>query len=165
MRATAHLLHGFVGSGKTTFARRLAEQEGAVRFTHDEWMHRLYGPNPPAEQFETLRRRVDELIWRLASELLARGVDVILDFGFWSRFSRDDARRRVAGAGAACRLYQVSCDEQTLRSRVARRSADLPPDSLWINQAAFEEFKARFEPLGDDEPRIQVDGATGRIIG
>jgi hypothetical protein len=154
-----------VGAGKTTFARRLEQQEGAIRFTHDEWMHRLYGPNPPADRFQTLARRVEELIWQLAGDLLSRGVDVILDTGFWSRASRDEARRRVERAGATCLLYRLNCDEQILRSRVERRSGHVPPDSLWINQAAFEQFKGRFEPLCDDEARIEVDGVTGRILG
>ncbi len=40
MAATAHLLHGFTGAGKTTFARQLEAETGAVRFCQDEWVHR-----------------------------------------------------------------------------------------------------------------------------
>jgi hypothetical protein len=36
--ATAHLLNGYLGVGKTTLARRLEHELPAVRFTHDEWM-------------------------------------------------------------------------------------------------------------------------------
>jgi SpoVK/Ycf46/Vps4 family AAA+-type ATPase len=31
--ATAHLLHGYIGVGKTTLARRLEDELSAVRFT------------------------------------------------------------------------------------------------------------------------------------
>ena len=62
MMPTAHLLHGFVGGGKTTFARKLEREYRAVRFTHDEWMHKLYGPNPSEDQFAELYSRVGELI-------------------------------------------------------------------------------------------------------
>lgn len=41
--ATAHLIHGFLGVGKTTFARQLEERLPAIRFSHDEWMARRYG--------------------------------------------------------------------------------------------------------------------------
>jgi predicted kinase len=45
--ATAHLIHGYLGAGKTTFARRLEEELPAIRFSHDEWMTNLYGDDPP----------------------------------------------------------------------------------------------------------------------
>ena len=34
----AHIIIGFIGSGKTTFARRLERETGAIRFTKDKWM-------------------------------------------------------------------------------------------------------------------------------
>jgi predicted kinase len=38
---TAHLIHGFLGVGKTTLARQLEQKIPAIRFSHDEWMTRL----------------------------------------------------------------------------------------------------------------------------
>jgi predicted kinase len=155
---TAHLVHGFVCAGKTTLARRLERQFRAVRFTHDEWMNRLYGPNPPAEQFAELYAQVDALIWQCAKQVLACGVDVILDHGFWSRESRDEARSRLEELGARAVLYNVTCPEDVMRRRLAVRTNRLPEDSLWINEQAFELFKRRFEPLAADEARVLVDG-------
>lgn len=43
---TVFMLHGFLGSGKTTFARHLEHKYTALRFTHDEWMQQLYGIDP-----------------------------------------------------------------------------------------------------------------------
>jgi predicted kinase len=55
---TAHLIHGYLGAGKTTFAMGLESETGAVRFTHDEWMRKLYGEDPPFELFAEYARRV-----------------------------------------------------------------------------------------------------------
>jgi predicted kinase len=156
IRPIAHLIHGFVGAGKTTFARRLAREQDAVRFTHDAWMHRLYGANPPVDEFRMLWERVDALIWHYAERLLALGVDVVLDQGFWTRAGRDAARVRVAALNARFVLYHVTCPEETMRRRVLSRSQEVPTDSLWINAEAFDLFKARFEPLADDEPHILI---------
>jgi predicted kinase len=41
--ATAFLIHGYLGAGKATLARRLEVEQAAIRFTHDEWMRSLYG--------------------------------------------------------------------------------------------------------------------------
>jgi predicted kinase len=56
------VLHGFLGTGKTTLAKRLERDLRAVRFTHDEWMSALYGSDPPAEQFSEYYARVAALM-------------------------------------------------------------------------------------------------------
>ena len=108
MKPTAHLLHGFIGSGKTTFARQLERQCGAVRFTHDEWMVKLYGWNPPEKHYEAYFARVENLIWEEATLVIHAGTDVILDFGFWTRESRDASRKRVCAIGAAAKFWSCS---------------------------------------------------------
>ncbi|WP_084678562.1 AAA family ATPase [Actinopolymorpha alba] len=40
---TAHLIHGYIGAGKTTFAKRIEQDAAAVRFSADEWLTTLYG--------------------------------------------------------------------------------------------------------------------------
>jgi predicted kinase len=46
---TVHLIHGYLGTGKTTRAKKLAEEVKGVRFNPDEWMVRLYGDDPPTD--------------------------------------------------------------------------------------------------------------------
>ncbi len=41
-RPTVHVLVGLPAAGKTTVVRRLVSEYGAVRFSPDEWMLRLY---------------------------------------------------------------------------------------------------------------------------
>jgi len=61
---TDHLICGPLGSGKTTFSRRLEGEIGAIRFTHDEWMVLLYGQDPLLGQFPDYFRRVTTLTIR-----------------------------------------------------------------------------------------------------
>ena len=89
---TLHLLHGLPGSGKTNFARKLARDLRAVRFTPDEWMVILHGTNPPEVVFRPQHEKIMALIWSHVERVLGAGTDVVLDVGFWSRASRDDAR-------------------------------------------------------------------------
>ena len=107
--ATAHLLHCFAGAGKTTFARKLEKELGAVRFTYDEWMHRLYGPNPPADSFDDYLCRISSLIWDYVEVLLRLDRDVILDSAFWSRASRDETRDRLRSIGAEYNVNGPTC--------------------------------------------------------
>jgi predicted kinase len=153
--ATAHLTHGYLGSGKTTFARRLENDLPAIRFTHDEWMAHLYGDDPPAEEFPELYRRVSERIDSVWPRCLALGVDVVLDLNFWSRRQRDETRATALALGATARLYRLACSEAEAWSRVEKRNLNLN-GSLFINRNTFEVLKSRFQPLGDDEERVEV---------
>jgi predicted kinase len=90
------LIHGYLGAGKTTLARRLERNIPAIRFSHDEWMVRLYGSDPPIEQFADFYRRIYEQVEEIWLRCLELGIDVVLDFGFWSRQERDDGPAVVA---------------------------------------------------------------------
>jgi predicted kinase len=152
--ATAHLLHGYLGSGKTTLARRLERENNAVRFTPDEWMARLFGEDPPAEIFQEKVSTVLQLLEPLWIRCLALGVDVVLDYGFWRRSERDHTRQVAEGLGAKAVLYHLRCDDQEARSRVERRNG--AGAGLYIAPATFEVLRDRFEPLDADEDRVET---------
>jgi predicted kinase len=153
---TVHLLHGFLGAGKTTLARQLERQLPAVRYTPDEWMSRLFGDDPPAEHFQRHLDAVFELMTAHWPMVIQCGVDVVLDYGFWSRAARDAARRRAAELGCNTRLYALHCSEPTARRRCRERNEQLA-GSLLITDPTFDTLKARFEPLAPDEPHTRID--------
>ena len=153
---TAHLVHGFIGAGKTTFAKRLVERLPAVRFTHDEWMVALYGSDPPAAEFPELARRVSGVIEAQWTRLLALGLDVVLDLNFWSRAQRDETRRTVEALGGRHRLYHLALPDEEAWARVARRNEE--PGALYVARSTFETLRARYEPLAADELHELVRG-------
>ena len=88
-------------------------------------------------------------------------MEVVLDNGFWSHAQRDRMRALVPELGGEVRLYRVLCPDDVARDRIARRNLDLD-GSLHISPATYDALRARFEALGDDEPRIDV--ATGSAM-
>ena len=154
---TLHLLHGPPGSGKTTFARKLGRELPAVRFTPDEWMVALYGTNPPEAVFRPQHEKIMLLIWSHVERVLGAGTDVVLDVGFLSRASRDDARQRALALGVACRFYVLKCPMAEARRRVLARTTKMPPGELEISEPTFEFLVRQLEPMGADEPHIVVE--------
>lgn len=156
-----YMIFGFVGSGKTTFARRLEEQLPAFRFSPDEWMVALYGTNPPADKFGEYHRKIELFIESQYKRLLELGVDIILDCGFWKRADRNYVRQFAASKGIETVLYWLECPEEEMLKRVLARNDTLESSgSLFIDQNAFELFKSRVEPLGSDEPHVRISSIT-----
>jgi predicted kinase len=153
--ATAHLIHGFLGVGKTTLARQLERSIPAIRFSRDEWMTRLYGNDPPVEHFAELYRRVCQQVEEVWPRCLELGLNVVLDFGFWTRQERDVVRARIAAMGAQACVYRLICSEVESWRRIEKRNTDLQ-GSLYIARNTFELLKSRFEPLGDDEKYVEI---------
>ncbi len=148
--ATAHLLFGFLGAGKTTLAKELEWRHDAVRFTPDEWMARLFGEDPQADLFEMKAATILDLMEPLWLRCLGLGNDVVLDYGLWRRSERDHIRGLVQGCRARSLLYSVECPEAVARMRVERRNREAHR-SLFIAPETFDLLKLRFEPLQQDE--------------
>lgn len=157
--ATVHLVCGFLGVGKTTFSLRLAERRNAVRFSVDELYLRLFADGPTydldARALERLRGALDTL-W---PEVVAKGTDVVLDSGFWSRNLRDSVRERARAVGADTRLYWLRCpDEVALARCLARNGA---AGAFLISEAGYWELKSKFERPGADELCELIDTERG----
>jgi predicted kinase len=114
---------GLPGSGKTTHARLLEDRLHAIRFAPDEWMEAL-----SLDIYDEGRReKIEALQWKLAQELLAVGLTVIIEWGTWGRSERDTLRLGARALGAAVELHYLSAPVDVLLDRIQRRGAENPP--------------------------------------
>jgi predicted kinase len=120
---------------------------------NDDWMVALFGTNPPESEFRAAFARIEALQWRLAVAILRCGVDVIWDYGVWSRAARADLYARCRDAAAEFVLHDISCDFETAVARVLARDTegDSYAAALRIDRHAMEQFRRLYEPPSDDE--------------
>lgn len=147
----AHIVIGFIGSGKTTFARQLEQETGAVRFTKDEWMVRLFGNAPPQDTFEEYDKRMASLATDIALKCLAAGTNVILDEGFWLKEQRAAIRDKVKNVGAVPIFYYLDASFELLKARTLKRSESPPLDSYIIDEESFNRYWKFFQPPDTEE--------------
>lgn len=152
-----YMLHGFLGVGKTTLAKILEREQNAIRFTHDEWMSRLYGEDPPTADFQEYAARIFAVMEGVWTRCLELGTSVVLDFGFWSRSEREHVRQLASRHVAESVLYRLTCREDVAWKRIERRNRGLA-GSLYISPSTYQSLKARFEPLEPDEHCVDLEG-------
>ncbi len=73
MTATIHLIHGFIGFGKSKIAAELAHELPAVVLSNDDLMIKLYEKNPLMNRCDDYYNRIDDLIWDLAENIIRAG--------------------------------------------------------------------------------------------
>ena len=144
MRTTPslHLMVGLPGAGKTTLARRIADERTILRLTPDEWMAPLFGDNDAGGRRAVLEGR---LIW-VAHQVLRSGASVILDFGCWTPQERYAVRAVAACVGAHFTLHYVEIDEHERRARAADRWRTQAETSFPMSDADHDHFLRSFQP-------------------
>lgn len=155
-----HLIRGLTGAGKTTFARGLATECGAVRFSIDEWMANLFAADTPDPlTFEWAIERVgrcEAQIWQTGLATLAAGRDIVLDLGFTTREQRDRFRALAVEAGHEVSLHYVTAARELRLDRVRQRNHDRSETFAFeVTDGMFDFMEDRFELPAPEEEAVE----------
>jgi predicted kinase len=137
--ATLYCIYGTIAAGKTTLARKLAAQHGAVLLCEDEWLVRLEAEINNFYDFRTQARRLRAAIGPHVVELLRLGTSVVLDFPANTVNDRAWIRSLFAAANAAHELHVIEAPEDVCRARLRARN-ETKPEGLYFGHVPEETF-------------------------
>jgi predicted kinase len=148
---TLYLMCGLPGAGKTTVAKRLERDKQALRLCPDEWIATMLKNVSDQGELDRLRSPTEALQWDIAKRVLALGVNVILENGFWSGNERLDYRSQAKDLGARVELYLCDAPNDELWERLAERNAHLSPGTFPVTKEQLELWRSWFETPEPDE--------------
>ena len=156
--AQLHLIAGSTGAGKTTYAMNLSQTTGAVRFSIDEWMTRLYWMDSPSpiEYAWTIERvgRCEAMIAEQVRQLATLGIGAVLDLGFTRAEQRGRFARLAAECGLPVMLHSLELPaEERWRRVMERNSARGETYQLEVDRQMFDFMEGIWDAPDEDELR------------
>jgi len=143
---TLHFLCGKAGAGKSTVAKALARDHAAILISEDVWLARLFGDQMKTfDDYIHFSKKLKTVVGPLATDLLAAGHAVVLDFQANTKASRSWFRSLFEEAGAAHVLHLVPTSDQVCLERIARRNGERPEGSHHLTEEAFTYISSFFE--------------------
>ena len=132
---------GLPGSGKTTTARQLERETGAIRLNTDEWMATL-GIDFFDEPF---RNKLQAQLYNHGKTLLRLGHSIIVEDGHWSRAERDKQRVDARKLGAILELHYFDLSFDELWRRLDGRNTSGAYGTVPITKEQLQTYWQMFQ--------------------
>ena len=153
-KSILYIIQGFIGSGKTTFSKKLANETGAIRLNPDELVCNMFSYDEYMTNWDNCFNYVMDIIWDKTKVYLHENNSVILDMGFWLREDRDFARLVARECHADFVHYFLNVPDEILKQRIIK---DRPLGWVRKHLNDFESNKVKFVLPEKDEQAIIIN--------
>jgi len=159
------LICGKICSGKTTYAKKLCRESGAVLLSVDEIMLAMFGQHC-GDLHDTYAERTRNYLLNKAVELNKKGITPVLDWGFWTSDGRKEVRQFFAERDVKTEWHCIDISDATWHKRLETRNRDVlngTESAYFVDENLAAKFESRFEMPRPDEidVRIMENGASG----
>lgn len=140
-QGTLILLCGLPGAGKSTLAKKLAEELSAIVMSPDQEMYER------GISFfdEKARAEIEAQQWQLALKLAQSGSTIILENGFWGREERDKLRLEAHALGLRIELHYLDVPFEELWRRVDARNKKEDDKDAELTRERLEQSASQLE--------------------
>ena len=141
------LICGRICCGKTTYAHRLREERRAALLSIDEVMLAMFGQHA-GDMHDIYAERTKRYLLAKALELAAADIDVILDWGPWTKAGRSELREFFTARGVGFELHAIDIDDAVWRARLRKRNAAVETgeaEAYYVDDNLAAKFASRYE--------------------
>ena len=158
--ASVYLICGKLCCGKSTYAKQLKEDRKAVILSVDEIMLAVFGLYA-GEKHDEYAANARAYLFEKSLELIQIDVSVILDWGFWTKAARREAKAFYRSRSIECELHYLDISDEVWQARIDQRNQSVmagKTTAYTIDSALTAKFEAKFEPPARDEVDVRVEG-------
>lgn len=147
MMAKAILICGKIASGKSTYARKLMKRNRMVLLSVDEITLALFD-GYIGEKHDDIVERTQRYLFDKSLELLNQDIDVVLDWGFWMKQEREEARAFYSSHGIVCEFHQIDTPDDVWKYNIEKRNREIEEgktSAYYVDDALARKFAAIYE--------------------
>ncbi len=144
------MICGKICCGKSVYAEKLRQQRRAALLSCDELTLALFDEQL-GSRHDTVTKKVQDYLFQRAAELLELGVDVILEWGFWTKESRRAADFFFRGHGFETEWHYVEVSDRLWRERIEKRNREGPGSAYFVDANLMKKCAELFEPPEEGE--------------
>ena len=157
--AKAIVVCGKICSGKTTYAKKLRCEHHAVLLSCDEITLALF-PQQIGDQHDSIVEKTQNYLFRKSLDILECDINVILDWGFWMKQERDEAREFYCSRGVECEFHYVDVSDEIWQKNLDKRNRailDGTVSAYYVDEGLARKFDSIFEMPVKEEIDIRVN--------
>lgn len=156
--AKVFMMCGKICSGKSTYAESLRKKHKAVILSVDEITLALFGQNA-GEKHDYYVENAENYLYRKSLDIIDTGINVILDWGFWTKKERAFAREFYSSKNVQFEFHYIDIDDKEWHRRLHKRNSDILANKInayYVDDGLAAKFDSIFEKPDISEIDIWV---------
>ena len=150
---------GKICSGKSTLAQKLRLEYKAVILSVDDITLALLGQDPGGK-LDGYVEKLKAYFFEKSVEITETGTNVVLDWGFWKKAERDQARKYYTDRGIAFEFHYIDISDEEWERRLKKRNAEVTAgrtSAYYVDDGLKAKFASMFEPPDESETDVIIN--------
>lgn len=147
------LICGKICCGKTTYANKICAENNAVLLSVDEITLALFGRHC-GDKHDEYVERTEKYLLNKSMELISKDINVVLDWGFWTKAERESAKGFYKTRNIECMLHYIDISDETWESRLHERNNAVlanKTNAYYVDDNLATKFASIFEVPSEEE--------------
>ena len=149
---------GKMGAGKSTYAKKLANELSAVLLSEDDWLSAIYPEEiTNFDDYIKYSSRLKPLLKEHVRRILNSGVSVVMDFPGNTKNQRAWFKEIFSEGHIPHKLIYLKADNQLCLKQLEQRRKSSPERSRFDTEEVFHQVTIYFQaPTGDEGFNIEI---------